>query len=103
MSTPFAAIAAQLGQVTTAVLSDAVATFGTEAVAGIFDDSRATAQVGNIGMATRVPFFTCDTVDLPAGAEIGRHVSIGGVLYTIADRDDLSQLGQTVLELERAS
>lgn len=102
MSTPFADLAGLLGQATVGLLADATAVFDTESVDGVFDDPAVTLGVGAIGAAERLPSFVCQTLDVPTGVEIGTHLTIKGRAYRVAERDDLSTLGQTRLDLEHA-
>ena len=105
MPTPFAAIEARVGTATRLRLANAEASFegGEAVVPGIFDNLAVRAGVGSVGAMSRSPEFICSTDLLDGDWAEGWPLTVDGSSYRIALRVDDAALGESTLELERAT
>jgi len=102
----FAALEAQLGQMSIRQLANARASIEGTVIDGVFDEGLDVATLGDAGMRTSRPSFTCVTADLPPGVDGGTPVEVRvhgrAIAFRVAPqgRVDLLELGQTELDLE---
>ncbi len=87
--------------------------FGTEAsytlaaggaaisIDGLFENEMAAKPLGEAGIISSEPMFTCRTADLPVGYGEGDSVVINAVSYKVAERPLDDATGITLMTLEK--